>query len=241
MRSNAFDPVMSVVHTMSEERAIEELIDAISNLYASPQLTSYYLDHFKQKAKNNVLNQGAPETVKHVERACKELGIRDVTRFYQVESDYYEWELQRRAFRLLAPSKKHLCKSVIFENTHSTHDSIDDPNNSRYYCVIIQYIASINTQKLMNFVRALSDKKISKKHYNFRLAPSEKSLELTGFENGGVSPIGMKYPIPIILSKNILSLQPPVFYLGAGHVDWKLALSVADFVEKTHCYLADLS
>ncbi|CAG8477542.1 1027_t:CDS:2 [Ambispora gerdemannii] len=226
---------------MFEERAIEELIDTISNLYASPKLALYYLDYFKQKAKNNVLVQEAPEPVKHVEQACKELEIRSVTRFYQVESDYYEWELQRRAFRLLAPSRKHLCKSVIFENTHSTHDSIDDPNNSKYYCVIVQYIASINTQKLMNFVRALSDKKISKKHYNFRLASPEKSLELTGFGNGGVSPIGMRNQIPIILSKNILSLQPPIFYLGAGHIDWKLALPADNFVEKTHCYIADLS
>ena len=74
----------------------------------------------------------------------------------------------------------------------------------------------------MNFVRTLKNKQISKKHYNFRVADGEKSVQLTGFENNGVSPIGMTFQIPIILTSTITDLQPLVFYLGAGHIDLEI-------------------
>ena len=34
---------------------------------------------------------------------------------------------------------EQLCKSIVFENTVASHDNCDDPTNSRYYCVIVQY------------------------------------------------------------------------------------------------------
>ncbi|PKY52837.1 hypothetical protein RhiirA4_497580 [Rhizophagus irregularis] len=219
---------------------LKDLINQVSILYSSKNIAAHYLDYFKRKAKVTKLVD-APEPVKKVEKACISLGIRNISRFYHVESDYYNWDLQRRAFRLISPSINHLCKSVIFENTRSSHDSIDDPLNSKYYCVIIQYVGSINTQRLMNFVRTLKIKQISKKNYNFRVTDREKSVRLTGFENNGVSPIGMTFQIPIILSSAITELQPPVFYLGAGHVDWKLALPVHDFMLATNCFIANLS
>lgn len=59
------------------------------------------------------------------------------------------------SFRVNAPSKEHMCKSVILENTRCTHEDISgmfdtfcffniltlmklDPLYSRYYCVITQ-------------------------------------------------------------------------------------------------------
>ncbi|RUS25805.1 YbaK/aminoacyl-tRNA synthetase-associated domain-containing protein [Jimgerdemannia flammicorona] len=116
-----------------------------------------------------------------------------------------------------------------------------NPLNSKYYCVIVQYVASINTQKLMNYVRALNNNLISRKNYNMRLTSPENSLALTGFDYGGVSPIGMKQPVPVILSEAIVELQPPVFFLGAGHVDWKIAMPIDDFLKATKCFMADLS
>ncbi|CAG8537536.1 19094_t:CDS:2 [Cetraspora pellucida] len=223
------------------EDTLQLLTKQISALYSSPKLEPFYVEYFMRKARNAKLDENAPEVVQKVEKACNELGIRNVLRFYKVEGDYYEWELQRRAFRLVAPSIDHLCKSVIFENTRCIHDNIDDPLNSKYYCVIVQYIGSINTQKLMNFVRGLKNKSISKKNYNFRVADSEKSIELTGFENNGVSPIGMNQELPIIIAKSIIELKPAVFYLGAGHVDWKLALPIKNFIDATKCLIADLA
>jgi hypothetical protein len=48
-----------------------------------------------------------------------------------------------------------------------------DLRNSRYYCVITQYIAPINTAKMIDKVRELTDNSISKKKYNFRLTSPE--------------------------------------------------------------------
>jgi hypothetical protein len=48
-----------------------------------------------------------------------------------------------------------------------------DPLNSKYYCVITQYIATINTAKMVDNVRELTNNAISKKKYNFRLTSPE--------------------------------------------------------------------
>ncbi|KAJ3416177.1 hypothetical protein HDV05_002822 [Chytridiales sp. JEL 0842] len=104
-----------------------------------------------------------------------------------------------------------------------------------------RYTGKLNTQRLMNYVRDLSNKSVSKKNYNMRIAPEDDSLNLTGFEKGGVTPLGMKTAnIPIILHESITKLRPPVLYLGAGHVDWKVAMPVQDFVRATGCFVADL-
>lgn len=35
--------------------------------------------------------------------------------------------------------------------------------------------------------------------------------------------------------------QPPVFYMGAGHVDWKVGCDVGKFVEESGCQVVDLA
>ncbi|KAI8374289.1 uncharacterized protein BYT42DRAFT_499576, partial [Radiomyces spectabilis] len=132
--------------------------------------------------------------------AVTALGIRDVSQFTQVESDYYEWELQRRADRVNAPSEAHLCKTLIFENTRCTHNEISG-------MPLACYIAPVNAQKLLNFGRRLKNKEISKKYYKFRLADPEVSFQLTGFRKGGVCPFGMKQPLPVILAESITKLE----------------------------------
>lgn len=58
---------------------------------------------------------------------------------------------------------------------HSSYAFLSDPRNSKYYCVITQYVAPINTAKMIDNVRALTDNSISKKKYNFRLTCAEVS------------------------------------------------------------------
>ncbi|KAG0191650.1 hypothetical protein DFQ28_011332 [Apophysomyces sp. BC1034] len=115
-----------------------------------------------------------------------------------------------------------------------------DPLYSRYYCVITQYVKPVNITKLINFARELKNKEISKKYYNFRLADPEVSLSLTGYKKGGVCPVGMIQPVPVILAESITKLEPPVIYLGAGHIDWKLGVPVQAFIDATKCMVADL-
>ncbi|KAI7899908.1 uncharacterized protein BX663DRAFT_545376 [Cokeromyces recurvatus] len=222
---------------VEEQEAIRKLQYEISCLYST--VSEEYKKEWEAECKKRLYDD-CPEVVKQVEKSCQELGILDQCQIIPVESDYYDWELQQRAFRVNAPSKEHMCKSVILENTRCTHEDISDPLYSRYYCVITQYVKPVNTQKLLNYCRAMKNKEISKKYYNYRLADQEVSLKLTGFEKGGVSPIGMKEPIPIILAESITKLKPAVMYLGAGHIDWKLGIPVDTFIEKTQCFIADL-
>ncbi|KAL0143856.1 YbaK/aminoacyl-tRNA synthetase-associated domain-containing protein [Mucor lusitanicus] len=232
---------MLVNELASEDReAIRKLQNDISSLYAA--VAEDYKEEWKKECAKQTYTEcpDIPDVVTQVEQGCKDLGILDQCQLIPVESDYYDWELQQRAFRVNAPSKEHMCKSVVMENTRCTHEDISDPNYSRYYCVITQYVKPVNTQKMLNFCRGLKNKEISKKYYNFRLADPEVSLQLTGYKKGGVCPVGMKQPIPIILAESITKLEPSVIYLGAGHIDWKLGIPVDTFIDSTKCFVADL-
>lgn len=50
----------------------------------------------------------------------------------------------------------------------------------------------------------------------------------------------MDQPVPVILAESITKLNPPVLFIGAGHIDWKLALPVQDFIKATNCMITDL-
>ncbi|KAJ1893680.1 hypothetical protein LPJ66_005613 [Kickxella alabastrina] len=214
----------------------------ISQLLAEPQFSQLYMDHFTDQAKATPPHKRSIDshlpTVHRVIKALQHLGISNISRIYHVPSDYYSWPTYQRALHMTVPSPAHLCKSVVMKNKgwrpeHPGH---------QYYCVMVQYAHTINTATMIDWVRDLDgEKKVAKKHYNFRLADSEVSLELTGFKKGGVSPFGVITEIPIILCESITSLQPPVFWMGAGDIDYKLAMPVKSFVNATKCMIADIS
>lgn len=54
--------------------------------------------------------------------------------------EYYDRPLEFRRDILQAASIHHLCKSIIMENTraHPSVQGCQDPNNSKYYLVIVQ-------------------------------------------------------------------------------------------------------
>ena len=60
----------------------------------------------------------------------------------------------------------------------------------------------------------------------------ETSDELSGFEHNAVTPIGMRTPVPMLLSDKIKMLPEGKVWLGGGEVDLKLRLDVAQLVEK---------
>ena len=75
-------------------------------------------------------------------------------RFHRVPGPYYEKPLEFRAERLNAPSVHHLCKTMVMENTRAPEElqKIDDPRASKYFMVLVQYTASIDTNKLGQWV-----------------------------------------------------------------------------------------
>ncbi|KAJ1827877.1 hypothetical protein LPJ56_001419 [Coemansia sp. RSA 2599] len=131
----------------------------------------------------------------------------------------------------------HMCKSVVMENKRWRPEH----PGSRFYCVMVQYLHSVDIGAMADHVRALDGDRIARKHFNFRLSSPEATLEMTGYDKNGVSPFGTPVKLPIILCQSIALLQPPVFWIGAGHVDYKLAMPVQSFIDATGCTVADIS
>lgn len=180
----------------------------------------------------------ARATLDHVRAACRALGFRSAA-FAHVRGDYYELGLAERQRLLAAPSVECLCKSLILENTACAASDCVDPRNSRYYCIVVQYVAAINSQKIFNFVRELSHG--PRKAYHFHMASGARALELSGFEHNAISPVGMACGrMPIILAREITRLPHDWFWLGGGQVDLKLGFRVSEFVDRFQPFIADI-
>jgi prolyl-tRNA editing enzyme YbaK/EbsC (Cys-tRNA(Pro) deacylase) len=119
------------------------------------------------------------------------------------------------------------------ENTraHPTVDGWSNPFNARYYLVIIQYTARFNNEKMCSHLYRLNECKVPKKYFNMRLCPEAMSDALSGFGHNGVSPVGLRERLPIVMSHRILNLKPDFFFCGGGEVDLKLGVPAAAFVE----------
>jgi prolyl-tRNA editing enzyme YbaK/EbsC (Cys-tRNA(Pro) deacylase) len=193
-----------------------------------------------------------PVGVKQVMEGVKELGLcNESISIKQVESDYYEWSLEKRRDRLEAPSIAHLCKTLLFENSRQRflqdQSDVFDKRHPKYVVVIIQYTDKMSTKKLNAIMREelfrITGIQQGTKYFNMRMASEETAIELTGYGNNEVSPVGMKKAdsLRIVLSEKIAALDPCLLFLGAGHVDWKISLSTAEFIEKSKCMVKDIS
>ncbi|EPS57756.1 hypothetical protein M569_17061 [Genlisea aurea] len=147
--------------------------------------------------------------------------------FKRVPSDYYERTYESRRDILGAASIHHLCKSIVLVNTQAPGDVVDcsDRNFSKYYVVVVQYTARFNAEAVKSFLYTINNGKIPKKRINMRLAPEETSEKLTGYMHNGVTCIGRKTDIPVILDEAIVMLKPDFFWLGGGETDLKLGIS----------------
>ncbi|CEM23403.1 unnamed protein product [Vitrella brassicaformis CCMP3155] len=153
---------------------------------------------------------------------------------------YYDQPLQWRADCLSAPSVDHLCKTVIIENSH--HAGVDDAKNSRFYAVVIQYTAKLNKGRVKDFVKSMHPPgEMGNKRLNFVFADEEVAAKLTGYVRNATTPFVMQHPIPVIVSRRIMQLRPPVLWLGGGEVDLKLLLSVADLCRLLDPFVADVT
>ncbi|KAH7461438.1 uncharacterized protein KRP23_14282 [Phytophthora ramorum] len=155
-------------------------------------------------------------------------------------SDYNAWTLAQRA-KLLGCAIPHLCKSIVVENVACTNSGVEDPLNSRYYCVVLQYNSKLDAEQLRRFVRDNIPEvdRPSRKKFNFQHAPGEVSEELTGFGHNGVSTFGMKTRIPVIVAGDVAALKPSFLWLGGGAESVKLRISVQDLVKALGARVAD--
>ncbi|KAL6550158.1 hypothetical protein OROMI_020646 [Orobanche minor] len=134
-------------------------------------------------------------------------------------------------------------KALFWVNTQAPADVSDcsNRNYSKYYVVVVQYTARFNAETVKNFLYTLNDGKISKKRFNMRLAPEETSMKLTGFEHNGVTCIGMKTGIPVILDEPIVKLNPDFFWLAGGEVDLKIGIRTPEFIDYVKPFIINCS
>ena len=165
-------------------------------------------------------------------------------------SDYYTRSLDERVNILGANNIAQLCKACLFENKNFVGGDGDevnyDPTNSRYYLIVVQYVECINAKKLASELRGLrpvGSTRLSPTYFSdLRLAPSDESIKLTGYGHNGVSPFGMlNSTIPIIVCASITKIRPQFIWMGGGHTDWKLGLSVSEFVKGLNAIVLDVS
>eukprot|EP01031_Cornospumella_fuschlensis_P026104 gene26104-31522_t len=189
-----------------------------------------------ESAENKVrkLEQGRDDP--SIARVKQDLRSREIysSQFFFVPENYYDHTLEERA-KLLGGYVPQLCKSILFENTAWEGDNEFDPTNARYYLVITQYVAKINTTTLRNFIHSLrGTNRLSKSSFNFQLAPDNVSFQLTGFAHNAISPFGLvEKRIPIVICTRCTQVSPAMLYLGGGRVDVKLCVSVGELLDKT--------
>ena len=93
---------------------------------------------------------------------------------------------------------------------------------------MLQYDAKLHGEKVKRFLQK-ADGKLGKQYFRPRQARPEVSEELSGYESGSVTPVGLKTQLPLILSHKIDQLQPDFFWMGGGEQLLKLGMSVTDF------------
>ncbi|XP_074356848.1 uncharacterized protein LOC141696630 isoform X2 [Apium graveolens] len=137
--------------------------------------------------------------------------------FKKAGFEFYDLSLELRRDALCAASVHHLCKSIVM------------------------YTARCNMKNVKNFLYSLNNGKIPRMKFNLLLAPEEVSEMLTGYVRNGVTCIGMKTDIPIILDEAILKLDPDFFWLGGGEIDLKLGIRTSEFVNYLNPFIVDCS
>lgn len=145
--------------------------------------------------------------------------------FIRVGPDYYERSLEERRNILGATTIHQLCKSMVMENTKAPACA------QRFFLVVIQYASAIQAELLKKHVLSIetSDgKRLSRSQCNMRLASEEDSFRLTGYAHNGVSPVGLRKELPLIVASEIAELQ--FMWLGGGEPDLKLGMSVPQFL-----------
>ena len=165
------------------------------------------------------------------------------SKFVRVPAQYYDEDLPFRAACVGAPSVHHMCKTICMENTRCTRDDCEDPVNSRWYLVLVQYTARLSQQKLEKFLHQRNNeggRKVGKKAFHMRLAKEEDSERLTGYEHGAVTPFGTAERIPVLVSREMETLAPGgEFWLGGGEVDLKMRVSYDELVSKFDAVAVD--
>jgi prolyl-tRNA editing enzyme YbaK/EbsC (Cys-tRNA(Pro) deacylase) len=120
-----------------------------------------------------------------------------------------------------------LCKSLLLENKKV--DGQGDATNPRFVLVMLQYESELDVKKLATSIRKLRpvSERLDESQFDFRVADPDDNDRITGYAFNSVTPFGLKEPVPIVLSSDIV--PQGYFWMGGGHVHLKLGMSVSEF------------
>lgn len=153
----------------------------------------------------------------------------------EVPSYYYKRTLEERRQLVDTYTKASLCKSVIVENT-AFDDKIKCPIYRRYYLIVVQYVNEFYAEGICRILKAYINEKyglkISKSKYHLRVCDKKTAYEMTGFTFNGIGPYLMKENnLLFIFPMSLYKMYPNFFFLGGGHRDLKVGVSVNDFMK----------
>eukprot|EP00934_Nitzschia_sp_Nitz4_P000216 Nitzschia sp. Nitz4//scaffold152_size53828//36897//37529//NITZ4_006747-RA/size53828-processed-gene-0.73-mRNA-1//1//CDS//3329537217//216//frame0 len=185
-------------------------------------------------------NVPVDESIRRARSHVESLGLYSAN-WKWVPEPYYTLTLEQRAQLLGANDTAMLCKSLLLENKKVASDETDLETNPRFLMVVLQYQAELDVKKLATSIRKLRpvEKRLDESQFNFQVADASDNDRITGYAFNSVSPFGLKQPIPIYLSADIVPLS--YFWMGGGHVHLKLGMSVTDFVKLPHVQVMDCS
>ncbi|ELP88008.1 hypothetical protein EIN_419370 [Entamoeba invadens IP1] len=157
----------------------------------------------------------------------------------RVNDNYYNSPFEERIRQLNTPCTSQLCKSLILENTAFPPGATETPTFARFYLLIVQYVAQMQSHKLFKYLRAVNPE-VKKKCFHFRVADESEAITLSGFEHNAITPFGMNKKIPVVLADDITRLPQDYCWIGGGEIDVKLGFNVKEFVEKMKPMVTDI-
>ena len=101
-------------------------------------------------------------------------------------------------------------------------------HSKKYYVFMIPVDKELDLKKASIVV---GEKSVS-------MLPSKELLNLTGYNHGGCSPIGMKKQFPVII--DISAQQFSTIIFSAGKIGYQVEVSVLDLEEKMHYFFASI-
>ena len=219
---------LSVAVTTQQQKGLQDLLERVSKVEKKVWRCSIEVDKSMRRARKDV------ESITPMLSSVA---------WKWVPEGYYNKTLRERADILGAHSIQQLCKSMLMENARASDNH--DATNSKFYLVVVQYNATINTKKLESQVRGLrpiNENRLPPSSFDFRVAKEEDNDKITGYTHNSVTPFGLlAKQVPVIIAKDICDVRPSFIWMGGGHVDLKLGVSVDEFVRATSAFVLDVS
>ena len=120
-------------------------------------------------------------------------------------------------------------------------DSLDIPYEAHNYentgAISGQDVANVLGENMHRSFKTLVTESQDQDHYVF-LVPVSTELDLTGYEHGGCSPLGMKRTFPTVIDSSAKNFE--TIYFSAGKIGYQIEMRLEDLSKVLDFKLADI-